>query len=82
MDPRGADWPDMAQGEVESPLTLSLAAKVLDLQQECKRKMKAANDYQKSRADQHRAPIPFKVGDQILVLNRHIRSIRLKKKLN
>lgn len=82
MDPRGADWPDMAQGEGESPLALSLAAKVLDLQQECKRKMKAANDYQKSRADQHRAPIPFKVGDQILVSNRHIRSTRPKKKLD
>ena len=59
-----------------------LAERVIDLQQECRRKIKAANAYQKEYADKHRAPIPFKVGDQVLVSNRHIRSTRPKKKLD
>jgi hypothetical protein len=80
--PRGADWPDMTQGEGESPMALSLAEKVIELQQECRRKIKAANNYQKAYADKHRATIPFTTGDQVLVSNRHMRSTRPKKKLD
>jgi hypothetical protein len=80
--PRSADWPDMALGEGESPMGARLAEKVIELQQECRRKIKAANAYQKAYADKHRSAIPFKVGDQVLVSNRHIRSMRPKKKLD
>lgn len=82
MHPRGADWPDMPLGEGESPMALGLAARVIELQRECRNKIKAANAYQKDHADKRRAPIPFKIGDQVLVSNRHIRSTRPKKKLD
>jgi hypothetical protein len=60
----------------------SLAAKVIELQQECRRKIKTANAYQKAYADKRRAPMPFRIGDQVLVSNRHIKSTRPKKKLD
>jgi hypothetical protein len=81
-DPRSADWPGMALGDGESPMAVDLASKVLSLQSECKRKITAANAYQKEYADKKRLPIPFKVGDQVLVSNRHIKSSRPKKKLD
>jgi hypothetical protein len=80
--PRGADWPKMALGEGESPMATEVAQRVIELQQECRRKIKAANAYQEEYANKHRAPIPFRVGDQVLVSNRHIRSTRPKKKLD
>jgi hypothetical protein len=82
MDPRSANWPTMALGEGESPMAEDLASKVLSLQAECKRKIIAANAYQKEYADKKRLPIPFKIGDKVLVSNRHIRSKRPKKKLD
>lgn len=81
-DPRSANWPSMALGEGESPMAIDLASRILSLQAECKRKIIAANAYQKEYADKKRLPIPFKVGDQVLVSNRHIRSSRPKKKLD
>jgi hypothetical protein len=72
----------MALGEGESPLAESMAGKVLSLQSECKRKIIAANAYQREYADKKRLPIPFKVGDSVLVSNRHIKSMRPKKKLD
>jgi hypothetical protein len=81
-NPRSANWPTMALGEGESPLGESMAAKLLLLQTECKKKIIAANAYQKEYSDMKRLPIPFKVGDQVLVSNRHIRSLRPKKKLD
>jgi hypothetical protein len=53
----------MALGEGESPMAEDLAIKVLSLQLECKRKIIAANAYQKDYADKKRLPIPFKVGN-------------------
>jgi hypothetical protein len=82
LDPRGADWPSQALGDGESPLGMGLAAKVLAIQAECKRKIIAANAYQKAYADKKRLPIPFKEGDKVLVSNRHIRSQRPKQKLD
>jgi hypothetical protein len=81
-NPRSANWPTMALGEGESPLAESMAGKVLSLQSECKRKIIAANAYQREYADKKRLPIPFKVGDSVLVSNRHIKSMRPKKKLD
>jgi hypothetical protein len=72
----------MALGEGESPLAESMAGKVLSLQSECKRKIIAANAYQKEYADKKRLPIPFKVGNNVLVSNCYIKSMRPKKKLN
>jgi hypothetical protein len=82
VDPRSANWPTMALGEGESPMAEDLASKVLSLQAECKRKIIAVNAYQKEYADKKRLPIPFKVGDQVLVSNRHVKSKRPKKKLD
>jgi hypothetical protein len=82
IDPRSADWPIQPLSEGESPLGFGLAAKVLAIQSECKKKIIAANAYQKEYADKKRLPIPFEVGDQVLVSNRHIRSTRPKKKLD
>jgi hypothetical protein len=81
-DPRSANWPSMALGEGESPLAEGVAARILSLQAECKRKIVAANAYQKQYSDKKRLPIPFAVGDKVLVSNRHIRSLRPKKKLD
>lgn len=82
MDPISAEWPKIPLGDGESPMGLSLAARVLSLQQECKKKIIAANAYQKAYADKKRLPAPFKVGDKVLVSTRHIRSLRPKKKLD
>ena len=82
IDPRRPDWPSMAQGDGESPMGFATASKVLSLQSECKRKILAANAYQKAYTDNKRLPITFKVGDQVLVSNRHMRSTRPKKKLD
>jgi hypothetical protein len=82
MNPRSANWPTMALGEGESPLAEGMAAKVINLQSECKRKIIAANAYQKEYSDRKRLPIPFRVGDRVLVSNRHIKSHRPKKKLD
>jgi hypothetical protein len=69
-------------GQGESPMAVDLAERVISLQAECKKKIKTANAYQKDYADKKRLPIPFKVGDQVLISNRHIRSSRPKKKLD
>lgn len=82
LDPRSANWPNQPLGEGESPLGLEVATKVLSLQAECKRKIIAANAYQKAYADKKRLPITFKEGDKVLVSNRHIKSLRPKKKLD
>ena len=63
MHPRGADWLDSALGEGESLIGAGLAERVIELQQECCRKIKAANTYQKEYANKHCALILFKVED-------------------
>jgi hypothetical protein len=80
--PRGADWPSMPLGQGESPLGLQVATKVLALQRECKKKILAANAYQEAYQNKSRLPIPFGVGDQVMVSNRHIKSTRPKRKLD
>jgi hypothetical protein len=82
IDPRGADWPSMPLGEGESPLGGEVATKVLSIQRECKRKILAANAYQKEYADKKRTPFNFKVGDRVLVSSRNMRSSRPKRKLD
>jgi len=82
MAPRGADWPSMPLGQGESPLGLQVATKVLALQRECKKKILAANAYQEAYQNKSRLPIPFGVGDQVMVSNRHIKSTRPKRKLD
>jgi hypothetical protein len=82
LDPRSANWPNLPLGEGESPMGLEVAAKILNIQSECKRKIIAANNYQKAYSDKKRLPTPFKVGDQVLISNRHIKSLRPKKKLD
>jgi len=72
----------MGQGEGESPMAHQFASKIISLQQECRRKIAAANAYQKEYADKRRLPVPFRVGDQVLISNRHIRSTRPKRKLD
>jgi hypothetical protein len=82
VDPRGADWPSNTLEEGESPVGFGIAAKVISTQAECRRKILAANAYQKEHADKKRLPIPFKIGDKVLLSSRHIRSTRPKKKLD
>jgi len=82
LDPRGPGWPDRALGDGESPLAHGAAAKVLSLQQECRTKILAAQAYQKKYADKKRAHLELKVGDKVLISNRHIKSTRPKKKLD
>jgi len=81
-DPRAPDWPGMPLGGGESHLGNNLAAKVLALQAECRRKIEAANKYQKTYSDKKRKHITLKIGDQVLISNRHMRSTRPKKKLD
>lgn len=80
--PRGADWPSIPLGQGESPLGRQIATRVLSLQQECKRKIIAANAYQQEYQNKSRLPIPFGVGDQVMVSNRHIKTTRPKRKLD
>lgn len=82
MHPRSADWPKQAQSGGETPIAYRTATRILELQRECKEKIRKAQEYQKQYADKKRLPIPFKVGDQVLVSNKHIKSLRPKKKLD
>jgi len=82
MNPRSADWPNMALGGGESPMGLELASKVLSTQRECRNQIELANIRQKEYADKKRIPIPFKVGDQVLVSNKWLKTTRPKKKLD
>jgi hypothetical protein len=82
LDPRSAKWPTQPLKEGESPLARGVAAKVIELQQQCKNKITAANAYQKEYADKKRLPVPFAKGDMVLVSTKHIRSKRPKKKLD
>lgn len=81
-DPRAPDWPGMPLGKGESPLAAGMAAKMLALQSECRRKIQAANAYQKQYADKKRKHIDLRVGDKVLISNRHMRSTRPKKKFD
>jgi len=82
IDPTSPDWPEMPLGEGEAPMGKGLAARVLQLQAECKRKIIASNTYQKKYADRRRLPLDLNKGDKVLVSNRHIHSTRPKKKLD
>lgn len=82
LDPRRADWPDLGLGEGESPLGHEMAAKVISLQRICKQNIESANAYQKEYADKKRMPIPFKIGDKVLLSNKNIKSQRPRKKLD
>jgi hypothetical protein len=82
VDPRGPDWPGMPLGSGESHLANGVAARVLALQSECRRRIIVANEYQKKYADRKRKHISLRIGDKVLVSNRHIRSTRPKKKLD
>jgi hypothetical protein len=82
MNPHSADWPEMALGVGESHMAHQVAAKVIELQQECRKKIEVANAYQKAYAEKRCTPIPFSKGDQVLVSNCHIQSTRPKKKLD
>jgi len=80
--PRGGEWPKLAQTDGKAPLGKGLAAKVIALQEEMRRKLKVARCYQKKYADKKRMHHDFKVGDKVLVSSRNIRSQRPKKKLD
>lgn len=81
-DPRSAKCPNEAQIGGKNPIAHQTAARILELQRECKAKILKAQEYQKQYADKKRLPIPFKVGDKVLLSTRHIRSLRPKKKLD
>ena len=82
MDPRSSDWPEQPQADREAPFGAELAAKVIGMQSELKRKLQAARQYQKKYADKKRMHHNFKIGDKVLVSTRHIRSARPKQKLD
>jgi hypothetical protein len=82
MDPRGAEWPSVAMDKGKSALGLQTAAKVISIQKECRKNILSANEYQKEYADKKRLPATFKVGDQVLVSTRHMKSTRPKRKLD
>lgn len=82
MPPRCADWPSMPLGEGESPLGRRMASRVIELQKECKARILRANGYQEKYQNKSRLPIPFKIGDQVMVSNRHMKSTRPKRKLD
>ena len=82
MNIRGPTWPEEPQGEGEAPFAIGIAAKAMALQQECRRKILAANAYQKAYADKTRKSLTLKKGDKVYISNRHIKSTRPKKKLD
>jgi hypothetical protein len=82
VGPSAINWPGQPLGSGESPLAWGIAAKVIAMQQECRKKIAASNAYQKSRADKRRKDKVFQVGQRVLVSTRHIRSLRPKKKLD
>ena len=82
VDPYRANQPSIAYSNRESPLGRQVALKVISIQHKCRKKILTTNAYQKAYADKKRLPITFKVRDQVIVSNQHIRSTRLKRKLN
>jgi hypothetical protein len=79
---RAIDWPSEPLGTGESALGWGIAAKVMAMQLECRRKLEAANAYQKKYADKRRTKVEFNIGDRVFISTRHIRSLRPKKKLD
>ena len=57
--PRSAKWPNEGQIGGENPIAHQTAARILELQRECKAKILKAQEYQKQYADKKRRPIPF-----------------------
>lgn len=82
VDPRGTNWPGLPLKGGDAPLAHGVAAKVVKLQQTCKQRIAEANAYQKRHADERRRLAPFRVGDQVLIATRNLRSLRPKKKLD
>jgi hypothetical protein len=82
LDPRSANWPKQPLSEGESPLGKEKAEQIHAIQQDCRENIRRANQYSKDYANKKRLPIPFKVGDQVLVSNKNIVSTRPKKKLD
>lgn len=82
LNPRSADWPELAQTDGASASALEMAEKVLSIQKTCRERIAKSQDYQQLHANKRRLPSPFKVGDEVLVSNRNIRSSRPKKKLD
>jgi hypothetical protein len=82
QDPRGAEWPSITMSKGKSALGLQTAAKVISVQKECRKNILLANAYQKEYADKKRLPATFKIGDQVLVSTRHMKSARPKRKLD
>jgi hypothetical protein len=80
--PRGAEWPIIPLNEGEAPPGRQIAAKVIELQKNCKENILQANRYQEEYQNKKRLPIPFKVGDQVLVSTRNMKSTRPKRKLD
>jgi len=82
LNPRSAEWPKIPLGDDESPAGADFAKRLRDVQSQCKANIIKANEYSKKYADKKRLPIPFKVGDQVLLSTRNIKSTRPKKKLD
>lgn len=80
--PVGPDWPNEPLSEGECPTGKEKAAKILQIQAECRKQIQKVNDYQRKYADKKRMHHNFQVGDKVLVSNRHMKSIRPKKKLD
>lgn len=82
MDPRSANWPKLPQSGGKSEMAYEVASKVINIQQECRAKIEAANQYQKVYADKKRLEALFKVGDKVLLSTKHVKSLQPKKKLD
>lgn len=80
--PQGADWPEKALGDGESPRGFKMAERLIEIRSTCARKIQAANEYQKQLQDKKRSPLELQVGDEVLISSRHIKSYRPKKKLD
>ena len=80
--PTGADFPDRPLDDGISPKGQAMASKLIEIQSECRRKIKAANVYQKQLQDRKRKPLLLSAGDKVYVSSRHIKSFRPKKKLD
>lgn len=82
IDPIVPEWPFSTPPGSDAPAARDVATRVVELQQECKKKIELARAYQRKYANKKRLHIDLHVGDKVLVSNRHIRSLRPKRKLD
>jgi len=79
--PNNGQWPTTGK-KGRAPPARGLAAKLVDLHKELRERLAMANRQMKQQYDKHHRDVQFKKGEQVLLANRWLKSLRPKRKLD